>query len=239
MIGEKMIYISELLEKLNNEYKLNINNKENYKKAFTHSSYVNENKKYSKSDDYERLEFLGDAVLEVSTSEFLYKKFPDLTEGELTKIRSSLVCELSLVRETKKLNFSKYILLGKGEEKNGGRCRASLLADIFEAFLGALYLDKGLDSVKKFLDNTLFKEVKTSNYHVFIDYKTLLQEYYSHNNRGVIRYDLISSSGPSHEKIFEIALYVNEKNLGKGKSRTKKEAEQLAAKEVLTKLKLI
>lgn len=231
--------IKELVKNLNSFYNLDINYNKNYDMAFTHSSYINEQKNSFKYTSYERLEFLGDAVLEISASEYLYKKFPNLSEGQLTKIRASVVCEPTLVKQAKILNFDKYILLGKGEEKTGGRNRPSLLADIFESFIGALYLDKGLESVKYFLDNTLFKEIKDEDYIAFIDYKTILQEYISKEKIGAIEYKLISSFGPSHEKIFISAIYIDDNKFGEGTAKTKKESEQIAAKFALQKLDFI
>ncbi|MBU0278334.1 MULTISPECIES: ribonuclease III [unclassified Gemella] len=231
--------INELINELNKIYDMKINYNKNYEMAFTHSSYINEQKNLLKHDSYERLEFLGDATLEISVSEYLYIKFPNFSEGQLTKIRASVVCEPSLVKQAKKLGFDKYIILGKGEEKIGGRNRPALLADIFESFLGALYLDKGLESVKNFLSKTLFKEIQDEDYSTFIDYKTILQEYISKEKLGVIEYKLISSIGPSHEKIFVSAIYIDEKKFGEGTAKTKKESEQIAAKLALQKLNFI
>ena len=140
-------YIEKLLNKLNNEYGFNLKFGENFKMAFSHSSYTNE-KKIAKYLNYERLEFLGDAVVELTTSEFLFKKFPELDEGELTKLRASIVCEKTLVKYALQLNLDKCIYLGRGEEKMGGRSRAALLDDIFESFTWALYLETNLETVK-------------------------------------------------------------------------------------------
>lgn len=229
--------LQNLFNTLNKKFNLDIEIKKCYLMAFTHSSYINENRSLSKNSNYERLEFLGDATLELAISDYLYKKFPKLSEGELTKIRASVVCEPTLVKYALQLNFNNYILLGKGEEKIGGRERPALLADIFESFIGALYLDKGLDVVKIFLENTLFKEIDDSNYFGFIDYKTVLQEYISKEKLGSVRYELIDDSGPSHDKTFTSCVKINDKELGAGTAKSKKESEQLSAKEALNYLK--
>lgn len=223
--------LEKLINYLNAVYNLNISINKNYILAFTHSSYINENKNLKKGEHYERLEFLGDATLELVTSKFLYDKFPNLSEGELTKIRASIVCETSLVKYTKLLSFDKYILLGKGEEKIGGRERNALLADIFEAFIGALYIDKGIDEVMLFLEKTLFQILYEKNN--FVDYKTILQEYVDSIKKGNIQYILKSTEGPSHNKVFSSIITINKKKYGQGIAKTKKESEQLAAKVAL------
>ena len=218
-------YIEKLLNKLNNEYGFNLKFGENFKMAFSHSSYTNE-KKIAKHLNYERLEFLGDAVVELTTSEFLFKKFPKLAEGELTKLRASIVCEKTLVKYALQLNLDKCIYLGRGEEKMGGRSRAALLADIFESFTGALYLETNLETVKIFLNNTLFTEVEDYEYSSFVDYKTILE----------IEYKVLDSIGPSHSKTFISAVEIDGKQYGSGTAATKKESEQLSAKQALDKL---
>ncbi|MBF0713402.1 ribonuclease III [Gemella sp. GH3] len=229
--------LQNLLNTLNKEFNLDIAYKKEYIMAFTHSSYINENKKLSKNDNYERLEFLGDATLEIAISDYLYNKFPELSEGELTKIRASIVCEPTLVKYALQLKFNDYIFLGKGEEKIGGRERPALLADIFESFIGALYLDKGLEVVKMFLKDTLFAEIKDNTDFGFIDYKTDLQEYASKEKIGNISYHLIDDSGPSHNKIFTSCVTIDNNKFGTGTAKSKKESEQLAAKEALNRLK--
>lgn len=238
MKKHKNIKIENFLGELNRRYDLKIENSQIYKRAFAHSSYTNE-KNIEKYLNYERLEFLGDAVLELVTSEFLYKKFPTLPEGDLTKLRASIVCEPTLVKIAKELNIHNYIYLGKGEEKTGGRERPALLADIFESFIGALYLEKGVETVKEFLNATLYLTVKDYNYNSFIDYKTILQEYISKEKLGDINYKVLDSTGPSHSKMFYSAVYINNEIFGNGTSKTKKESEQLAAKEALKKIKVI
>lgn len=229
--------IEHLFNILNEQYKLNIVVNKNYTMAFTHSSFINEQNILKKHEHYERLEYLGDAVLELTVSEYLYNKFPNMPEGELTKLRASTVCEPTLVKYTKNLQFDKYICLGKGEEKSGGRNRGALLADIFEAFIGALYLDKGIAGVKSFLDQTLFLEISNNDDFLFVDYKTILQEFVYKEKLGEISYELISSTGPAHDKTFESCVIVGNKKVGSGIAKTKKESEQLSAKEALTSLK--
>ena len=232
-----MSSIAELITNVNKKFNFNIKDISYFEMAFTHSSYTNE-KNIAKHKDYERLEFLGDAVLELVTSEFLFKNFKELPEGKLTKLRSSIVCEPTLEKYAKDLHFDKFILLGRGEEKIGGRKRPALLADIFESFIGALYLTKGLDSVKIFLENTLFYEVKDYNYQAFVDYKTILQEEIFKIKLGDIKYVLLNESGPSHDKEFTTGIYISNKEYGKGIGKTKKESEQLAAKSALKKLNI-
>ncbi|AME09280.1 MULTISPECIES: ribonuclease III [Gemella] len=227
--------IKQLLLNLNSEFNFNLRYGKNFKMAFSHSSYTNEHR-FAKHISYERLEFLGDAVVEVVTSEFLFKKFPTLSEGELTKLRASIVCEKTLVKYALSLGLDKCIFLGKGEEKMGGRTRPALLADIFESFTGALYLETNLSSVRVFLENTLYTEVKDYEYHSFVDYKTILQEFISREKMGTIEYKVIDSSGPSHLKTFTSSVTIEGENFGIGSAKTKKESEQQAAKQALKKL---
>ncbi|MBF0710108.1 MULTISPECIES: ribonuclease III [unclassified Gemella] len=229
--------IKNLIMYINENFGIYSSYREEYMIAFTHSSYINENRNIPKNNHYERLEFLGDAIIELTTSEYLYKKFQNLTEGDLTRLRASIVCEPTLVKYSKILSFDKYILLGKGEEKNGGRNRDALLADIFESFVGALYLDRGLNEVKKFLNATLFKEVTDDSYQSFIDHKTILQELISKEKMGRIEYKLISSEGPSHAKVFISSIYIDDELYGQGKGKTKKESEQKCAEKALKKIK--
>ncbi len=204
------------------------------KQAFTHASYRNEHRKLSILDN-ERLEFLGDAVLEVIVSEYLYRLYPHLLEGELTRMRAAIVCESSLVEFAKRLSFDQYVRLGRGEERSGGRNRPALLADAFEAFLGALYLDQGLESVQKFANAYLFpylEERSTSE-----DYKTALQEWVQQNLAKPLRYQIVEERGPAHAKEFVVEVTVGEKAMGIGVGRSKKEAEQMAAHSAVQKLK--
>ncbi len=203
--------------------------------AFTHSSYVNEHRRRQFTDN-ERLEFLGDAVLELSVSHFLYMKYPEMSEGELTKLRASIVCEPSLVLFANELGFGKYILLGKGEELTGGRTRPALLADVFESFVGALYLDQGLEKVVAFLEVVLFPKVEIGAFSHAMDYKSQLQELVQQKNTGVLIYEIIEEKGPAHSRVFVTRVSLGDLELGVGDGRSKKEAEQKAAQLAILKL---
>src|SRR5690606_35606748 len=203
--------------------------------AFTHSSYVNEHRRRYFTDN-ERLEFLGDAVLELSVSHYLYMKYPDMSEGELTKLRASIVCEPSLVLFANELDFGKYILLGKGEELTGGRTRPALLADVFESFVGALYLDQGLEKVVAFLEVVLFPKVEVGAFSHAMDYKSQLQELVQQKNTGTLNYEIIEEKGPAHSRIFVTRVSLGDQELGLGDGRSKKEAEQKAAQLAIRKL---
>lgn len=200
--------------------------------AFTHSSYVNEHRT-ELVEDNERLEFLGDAVLELAVSQFLYRNYPKKSEGELTKLRAAIVCESSLFQLAKELKFDQVILLGKGEEITGGRHRPSLLADAFEAFVGALYLDQGFDKVVEFLDVYVFPKIKKGAFSHMMDYKSQLQEIVQSKNLGTIDYKIVSEKGPAHNRHFVSAAYIDGKKVGQGSGKSKKEAEQEAAQQAI------
>ena len=202
--------------------------------AFTHSSFVNE-QKINKRPDYERLEFLGDAVLEMISSAYLFRKFPDKKEGQMSKMRASLVCEGALAYDAEKLNLKEYILLGKGEEATGGRNKESIIADVMEAVIGALFLDGGIEESKRFIDSYVL--TNTDALEMFGDSKSMLQETAQGENLGEVRYEICGESGPEHDKIFEVRVYVGDKNLGEGTGKTKKAAEQKAAYQALLVLK--
>ncbi|MFG6118221.1 MULTISPECIES: ribonuclease III [Thalassobacillus] len=204
------------------------------KQAFTHSSYVNEHRKTERKDN-ERLEFLGDAVLELGVSQYLYRKYPDMSEGELTKLRASIVCEISLVRFADELNFSELIQLGKGEEMTGGRNRPALLADVFEAFIGALYLDQGYEAVLAFLEKYVYPKVKKGAFSHAMDFKSQLQEVVQREKNRVIEYEIVEELGPAHNREFVAHVRISDETAGIGIGRTKKEAEQKAAEEALRK----
>lgn len=207
------------------------------KQAFTHSSYINEHKKRSFRDN-ERLEFLGDAVLELTISKYLYDHFPHMSEGEMTKLRAAIVCEPSLVLLAEDLNFKQLVLLGKGEERMGGRNRPALLADAFEAFIGALYLDKGLAQVETFLEMFVVPRISEGAFFKVMDYKSQLQEWIQHDNIGDLTYKIIDEQGPAHNRQFVSEVYLDEQSLGTGLGRSKKEAEQRAAEQALEALKV-
>ena len=206
------------------------------KQAFTHSSYVNEHRR-KPYEDNERLEFLGDAVLELTVSKFLYLKYPMMSEGELTKLRAAIVCEPSLVAFANELNFGKYILLGKGEELTGGRTRPALLADVFEAFIGALFLDKGIETVYTFLEKNVFPKVDSGNFSYVMDFKSQLQESVQRDNAGPLEYKILMEKGPAHCREFVSVVLLNGIEIGTGSGRSKKAAEQHAAQMALEKLK--
>ncbi len=209
-------------------------NKELLLQAFTHSSLVNE-QKINRRPDYERLEFLGDAVLEMISSEYLFKTYPNKKEGEMSKIRASLVCEPALAYCSEQLDLKKYIQLGKGEEATGGRNKESIIADVMEAVIGALFLDGGIEWSKKFIDTYVLTNADSMQ--MFSDSKSILQELAQGQNLGNIRYEICGESGPEHDKIFEVRVYVGDKNLGEGTGKTKKAAEQKAAYQALLVLK--
>ncbi|MCA1023036.1 ribonuclease III [Halobacillus litoralis] len=200
--------------------------------AFTHSSYVNEHRKTDREDN-ERLEFLGDAVLELGVSQYLYREFPDMAEGELTKFRASIVCEASLVEFANELNFQDLILLGKGEELTGGRNRPALLADVFEAFIGALYLDQGYEAVIQFLKTYVYPRVQKGAFSHAMDYKSQLQEFIQRDKNSKIEYEIVEERGPAHSREFIAHVRIQDDIGGIGVGRTKKEAEQKAAQQAL------
>ncbi len=200
--------------------------------ALTHSSYANEHKaKHIKYN--ERLEFLGDAVLSIVVSDYIFKNCPQLPEGELTKLRASLVCEKSLYEFAKKINLGSYILLSKGERNNGGADRASILADAFEALIAAIYIDGGFSAASKHILNFVIPEIKNSKNRKSNDYKTTLQEIIQKNPGEMLEYVLVSESGPDHNKHFVSEVHLNSNVIGKGGGKSKKEAEQQAARQAL------
>jgi ribonuclease III len=223
------------LRKLEKQLGVAFRNPELLRQAFTHSSYVNEHR-MTVSKDNERLEFLGDAVLELTVSEFLYAKYPERSEGELTKQRASIVCEPSLVTHAVALNFGEFVLLGKGEEMTGGRSRPALLADVFEAFIGALYLDQGLAAVQAFLRAHMFPQISWEGRSQMADYKTQLQELVQQQGSASLEYRIVDERGPAHEKQFLAEVWMDERLLGQGTGRSKKEAEQEAAAKALSQL---
>lgn len=204
--------------------------------AFTHSSYVNEHRRKSFVDN-ERLEFLGDAVIELAVSQYLFHRYPKMTEGELTKLRASIVCEPSLVHLASELQLGTYILLGKGEENTGGRQRPALLADVFEALVGALYLDQGLEPVIQLFEKVMFPKVEIGAFSNVTDYKSQLQELVQQDNVGQLKYDIVDEKGPAHNRIFVSQVSLDTQPLGEGSGRSKKEAEQQAAQLAIEKLK--
>ncbi|MFB6466608.1 ribonuclease III [Cytobacillus sp. Hz8] len=228
--------IDKQLKELQNKIGIQFSNIQLLKQAFTHSSYVNEHRK-KPYEDNERLEFLGDAVLEVTVSHFLYNKYPMMSEGELTKLRAAIVCEPSLVDFANELIFGNHVLLGKGEEITGGRERPALLADVFEAFIGALFLDQGMDKVICFLENIVFPKINSGAFSHVMDFKSQLQELIQRDGIGVLEYKILQEKGPAHNREFVSIVSLNTKELGTGTGRSKKEAEQHAAQMALEKLR--
>ncbi len=203
--------------------------------ALTHSSYANE-MRLEKEKNNERLEFLGDAVLELVTSETVYTQYTELSEGDLTKLRASIVCEQTLSSCARDLTLGEYILLGKGEDSSGGRMRDSILSDTLEAVIGAIYLDGGFTSAKEFIKSFILADIKNKN--LFFDSKTILQEMIQNeNNKQRLRYRLISEEGPDHNKTFTIAVCIGNDEIGIGTGRTKKAAEQEAAYQAIQALR--
>lgn len=199
--------------------------------ALSHSSYANENKKHRNSN--ERLEFLGDSVLSIVVSEYLFSNYKNLPEGELTKIRASLVCESSLFEFAQRIKLGEFILLGKGEENTGGRERPSILADAFEAVIAAIYLDGGYEPVKKYILRFIPENIKSHGDVGFNDFKTILQEIIQKNPEEHVTYSLESESGPDHAKEFTVVVNLNSNIIGRGVGKSKKQAEQQAAKSAL------
>ena len=205
-----------------------------FTKAMIHSSYANE-KHLPKYECNERLEFLGDAVLELVSSEFLFHNNPKLPEGELTKTRASMVCEPALAFCARDLDLGEYLLLGKGEDATGGRKRESVTSDAMEALIGAIYLDGGFANAKEFIHRFVLTDQEDKK--LFYDSKTILQEIVQAEKLGEIEYHLIGEEGPDHNKSFSVELTIRGRSYGKGKGRTKKAAEQQAAYEAIHVLK--
>lgn len=208
-------------------------NKNLLRQALTHSSYANEKHMHRLSDN-ERLEFLGDAVLEIISSEYLFNTYQDKPEGDLTKLRASIVCEPTLALCTKEMDLGKYLYLGKGEDMTGGRSRKSILSDALEAVIGAIYLDGGFASAKEFIHRFILQDLEDKK--LFFDSKTILQEIVQANFKETISYRLVREEGPDHDKSFHVMVYIGEEEYGLGKGRTKKAAEQEAAYQSILKL---
>ena len=201
-------------------------NQEHFKLALTHSSYSNEHKAHKK-DNNERLEYLGDAVLELSVSDYLYHAYPDKNEGELTKLRSSLVCERTLSGCARELSLGSALRLSKGEHLTGGRERDSILSDAFEALIGAIYLDGGMEEARSFIHRFLLTDVEDKA--LFYDAKTILQEMVQAETKEKLSYHLINEEGPDHCKEFTVETWIGDKPAAVGTGKTKKAAEQMAA----------
>ena len=209
-------------------------NKSLLKQALSHSSFINEMKKPG-MESYERLEFLGDAVLELVTSEFLFEHYKELTEGQLTKLRASIVCEFTLSTISEMLCLGEYVLLSKGEELTGGRNRSSILCDLFEAVLGAIYLDGGMEAARTYVQTFLLTDIENKS--LFYDAKTTLQEMVQKDGKGVVTYEILEESGPDHNKKFVTEVLVDGNSLAQGEGSSKKNAQQMAAYKAILSLK--
>ena len=219
----------DILDKLNIRY----DNIDIYNQAFTHTSYANE----MKCESYERLEFLGDAILELIISEYLYKN-TDYEEGRMTKLRSHYVCENALYEYSVKLGLNEYIKLGKGQQEQDGKHCKAIVADIFESFIAAIYLDSGLNEVKKFIYKYVIPIIESNTLDFFNDYKSKLQEFVQTDKKS-LEYILVNEIGPAHNKTFEMEVRINGILYGKGCAKSKKEAEQLAARDALEKSEIV
>lgn len=224
----------ELLEKMQGVLHYQYQNDALLEEALTHSSYANEHRSHLIKDN-ERLEFLGDAILDLIISEYLFKKYSQMPEGDLSKIRASIVCEGSLAKMAHQMQLGQYILLGKGEELTGGRERASILADAFEAITGSLFIDGGFECARQFIEGTLVQAVEqtASIETLYKDYKTLLQEAIQKISASPIHYEVMGEEGPDHDKHFYVEVFHEQRSLGRGIGKSKKEAEQDAAKKAL------
>lgn len=205
------------------------NNIKLYEKAFTHTSYANE----MGMESYERLEYLGDAVLELIISEYLYKN-TEVGEGEMTKLRSQYVCETANFEYSIMLGLNSYLKLGHGEEESGGRTRKAIVSDIFESFIGAMFLDQGIAVVKKFIYDKIIPVIESKKLDLFVDYKSVLQELVQTDKRS-LEYVMVDETGPSHDKTFTAVVKIDNVIYGRGTAHSKKEAEQEAAHDALKK----
>lgn len=220
------------MDTLENRLNYQFKDKNLLKNALTHSSYANEIRNGITSN--ERLEFLGDSILSLIVSEHIYTRFPDMPEGELTRLRASLVCEKALCGFSREIGLGEHLLLGRGEDKGGGRERDSILADAFEAVLAAVFLDGGMENAKKHVMNFVLREINCNNdENDFKDYKTLLQEIIQRNPEEYVTYILTDEKGPDHDKLFTVEVRLNSNTIGTGSGKSKKRAEQMAAKQAL------
>ena len=225
MLEERML---QLEQKINYSFR----DRQLLRQALTHSSCANE-QKINKCEDYERLEFLGDAVLELVSSDYIFKEHPDMSEGRMTKYRSAIVCEPALAFCARQIGLEQYILLGKGEEATGGRKRDSIISDVMEAVIGAIYLDGGIDEAKGFIHRFVLSDLEHKQ--LFYDAKTILQEEVQKENSGTLHYELVHEDGPEHDKTFVVDVVIDGVKAGSGTGHSKKAAEQQAAYEALLK----
>ena len=221
------------LEELQNRIGYSFHDMGLLEQAVTHSSYANE-RTIRRIPDYERIEFLGDAVLETVSSEFIFREHTSMSEGNMTKLRASLVCEPALAYCARKLELGRFLNLGKGEERCGGRERDSIIADVMEAITGAIYLDGGMEQAKAFILGHILNDVENSG--IFYDSKSTLQEMIQRTG-GVLRYELIDESGPEHDKTVTARVVIDDSPRGVGSGHNKKQAEQKAAYEAIVALR--
>lgn len=228
MDDKRLKYLQEFEEIINYQF----SDKQLLNTALTHSSYAHGQDGLHPYN--ERLEFLGDSILSMIISFHLFNRLKDVSEGQMTRIRANIVCEKSLYITAKKLRIGEYIYLSKGEENTGGRKRASILADAVEALIAAIYLDGGLEKTEEFVLTFMKENIESSiKNRIFNDYKSFLQEHIQKNNMGTIEYRLISEKGPDHSKEFQMAVYLSGKMIGKGIGKSKKDAQQSAAKNAI------
>lgn len=225
-----------LNQELAERFDIHIKDQSLLDEAFTQASYVNEHPNQGLKF-YERIEFLGDAVMQLVVSNYIYRRYPQMPQGRLTRLRAAMVNENSFASFARECHFDQYIRLGKGEEKAQARQRDSLLCDIFESFIGALYLDQGLDAVVKFVTQVVFPKLGEGRFDEFFDHKTELQELVQQNGAVAIDYRLEDEQGPDNDLAFKVAVYVNDQLLGEGTGHSKKHAEQNAARHALENLK--
>lgn len=222
----------KIINHIEKEFGVTFHSVETLIEAFTHSSYANDHRDKA-IKNLERLEFLGDAVIELTVSEYLYAKFPLHPEGQLTRMRASIVRQESLASLAKEHHLHEFVRLGKGEEQMNGRSRTSLLCDVFEAFIGAVFVDQGMDTVVAILEKVLFPKIDSGAFSHGMDYKTALQELLQKNGVVSIQYKIVDKRGPDHEREFVVEVYVEGDSFGRGVGRSKKRAEQAAAKQAL------
>ena len=222
------ICLKNVADKINLNYK----NVDYYYEAFVHPSFANE---HNLKFQYERLEFLGDAILDFLVGEYIFKT-QKIKEGEMTKLRAKYVCEQANADYTDELNLHSCLMVGKGAKKQGEDKKVSVLGNLFESFLGAVYLDLGMDEARKILEKIVFPKIEVNTINFFVDYKSKLQENIQAESRKSVEYKLVHEEGPAHDKTFEVIVIHEDMKLGKGIGKTKKEAEQNAAKDALAKL---
>ena len=220
------------LETLEKEIAYSFKDKSLLKQALTHSSFSNE-QRIRKWTNYERIEFLGDAVLALVSSDYFYHTFPEETEGNLTKMRAAAVCEQALAITARQLKLGSYMIFGKGEEASGGRERESIIADAVEAVIGAIYLDSGIEKAREFIHRFVLNDLEHKR--LFYDAKSILQEYVQETKAGELIYELIKEEGPEHDKLFAMEARLNGKTIGYGEGKSKKTAQQHAAYDALLK----